>query len=97
MGITVEAGEWAIVGGTGQFAMATGVVTKKFHEQRSDGNVIELAIRAFCPLLKGTRVRNSIIIYIHISIYSYNVIYIYVYIYMYIYIYIYMCICSSSQ
>jgi hypothetical protein len=60
MGITVEAGEWAIVGGTGQFAMATGVITKKFHEQRSDGNIIELAIRAFCPLLKGTRVQHPV-------------------------------------
>ena len=60
MGITVEVGEWAIVGGTGQFAMASGVITKKFHEQRSDGNIIELAIHAFCPLLKGTRVRNII-------------------------------------
>nr|CAB3456223.1 unnamed protein product [Digitaria exilis] len=55
MGITVESGEWAIVGGTGQFALANGVISKRFHEQRSDGNVIELTIRAFCPLLKGTR------------------------------------------
>ncbi|CAN6213664.1 unnamed protein product [Urochloa humidicola] len=56
MGIVVETGEWAIVGGTGQFAMATGVISKKFHEQRSDGNIIELTIRAFCPQLKaGTR------------------------------------------
>ncbi|CAN6209807.1 unnamed protein product [Urochloa humidicola] len=55
MGIVVETGEWAIVGGTGQFAMATGVIFKKFHEQRSDGNIIELTIRAFCPQLKGAR------------------------------------------
>lgn len=50
MGIIVESGEWAVVGGTGQFAMANGVITKKFHEQRNDGNIIELTIRAFCPV-----------------------------------------------
>ncbi|PWZ41898.1 Horcolin [Zea mays] len=54
-GITVETGEWAVVGGTGQFAMANGIISKKFHEQRSDGNVIELSVHAFCPLLKGKR------------------------------------------
>ncbi|KAE8769856.1 32 kDa protein [Hordeum vulgare] len=52
MGISVEEGEWAIVGGTGQFAMANGVIHKKFHEQRSDGNIIELTIHGFCPVLK---------------------------------------------
>lgn len=56
MGIVVGTGEWAVVGGTGQFAMANGVISKKFHEQRSDGNIIELTIHAFCPRLKGTRV-----------------------------------------
>ncbi|XP_037488670.1 uncharacterized protein LOC119367178 [Triticum dicoccoides] len=51
MGISVEEGEWAIVGGTGQFAMATGVIYKKFHEQRSEGNIIELTIHGFCPMV----------------------------------------------
>nr|UDO48201.1 PH02Gene03445.t1 [Phyllostachys edulis] len=56
MGITVDQeGEWAIVGGTGQFAMATGVISKKTHERRNDGNIIELAIHAFCPLPKASR------------------------------------------
>lgn len=54
MGISVEDGEWAIVGGTGQFAMATGVISKRFHEQRSEGNIIELTVHGFCPLLKGS-------------------------------------------
>ncbi|CAN6203535.1 unnamed protein product [Urochloa humidicola] len=49
MGITVESGEWAVVGGTGEFAMATGVISKKLYQQRSDGNIIELTIRALCP------------------------------------------------
>jgi hypothetical protein len=59
-GITVETGEWAVVGGTGQFAMANGIISKKLHEQRSDGNVIELSVHAFCPLLKGKRVNVHI-------------------------------------
>ncbi|KAM3373125.1 hypothetical protein ACQJBY_019850 [Aegilops geniculata] len=54
MGISVQEGEWAIVGGTGQFAMANGVIYKKFHEQRSDGDIIELTVHAFCPVLKGS-------------------------------------------
>lgn len=41
MGISVEHGEYAIVGGTVQFSMARGVIYKKFHEQRSDGNIIK--------------------------------------------------------
>lgn len=53
MGISVEEGEWSIVGGTGQFAMANGVIYKRFHEQRSDGNTIELTVHGFCPMLKG--------------------------------------------
>jgi hypothetical protein len=52
MGISVEHGEHAIVGGTGQFAMARGVIYKKFHEPRSDGNIIQLTIRGFFPVLK---------------------------------------------
>lgn len=54
MGISVEQGEWAIVGGTGKFAMATGVIYKKFHEQRSHGNIIEITLHGFCPLLKAS-------------------------------------------
>ncbi|CAL5089661.1 unnamed protein product [Urochloa decumbens] len=53
MGITVESGEWAVVGGTGEFAMATGVISKKLYERRSDGNIIQLTIRALC--LRGIR------------------------------------------
>ncbi|CAL5076183.1 unnamed protein product [Urochloa decumbens] len=52
MGITTEfeaEDEWAIVGGTGEFDMATGSVTKVLYEQRSDGNVLELSIHALCP------------------------------------------------
>ncbi|KAF3328603.1 jasmonate-induced protein [Carex littledalei] len=47
MGPVVEGGEWAIVGGTGEFPMARGVIYKKFHEQKKDGNIMELDIHAF--------------------------------------------------
>ena len=56
MGIVVEEAEWAIVGGTGEFAMATGVIQKRFHEQRSDGNIVELTIQGFCLVLGGAPV-----------------------------------------
>jgi hypothetical protein len=60
MGVPVEGGEWAIVGGTGRFAMATGVIKKRVHERTGEGNIIELTIQGFCPLLKGSRVRPRI-------------------------------------
>lgn len=53
MGLSVEEGEWAIVGGTGQFAMTRGVIYKRIHKQRNDGNIIELTIHGFCPVVKG--------------------------------------------
>ncbi|KAM3355046.1 hypothetical protein ACQJBY_025675 [Aegilops geniculata] len=47
---TEEQGEWAIVGGTGQFAMARGVIQRKMHQKLADGHgdVLELTIEAFC-------------------------------------------------
>lgn len=54
MGISIEDGEWAIVGGIGEFAMATGVIFKKLREKSEEYKIIELTIRAFCPLLKGS-------------------------------------------
>lgn len=47
MGPVVEEGEWAIVGGTGEFCLAQGIIYKKFLEQQSNGNIIELDIHAF--------------------------------------------------
>jgi hypothetical protein len=53
MGLAVEGGELAIVGGTGEFAMATGVLHRRLHERTDDGNVVvELTIRGFCKRLK---------------------------------------------
>ncbi|RLM98367.1 hypothetical protein C2845_PM06G29490 [Panicum miliaceum] len=51
MGVVVEHGEWAIVGGTGELAMATGVIYKRLLEHNHDGNVMELTIQGFCPRL----------------------------------------------
>ncbi|CAN6334076.1 unnamed protein product [Urochloa humidicola] len=56
MGVVVEHGEWAIVGGTGELAMATGVIYKRLHENSHDGNVMELTIQGFCPRLKNPSV-----------------------------------------
>lgn len=54
MGISVdENGEFAIVGGTGQFAMATGVISKKLHQRSNDGTIVQLTIHGFSPVLKG--------------------------------------------
>lgn len=85
MGIVVETGEWAVVGGTGQFAMATGVISKRLLEQRSaaGGQIIELTIRAFCPVLKGPRVRYIATIINYIC-------------FLFIF-YLYTCSCSSSR
>lgn len=57
MGVAVEGGEWAIVGGTGRFAMATGVIKKRVHEGTCEENIIELTMQGFCPLLMESRVR----------------------------------------
>ncbi|CAL5089305.1 unnamed protein product [Urochloa decumbens] len=46
--------EWAIVGGTGDLTMATGVV-KKVIENKDNGNVWELTVKAFCPVVNGLR------------------------------------------
>ena len=59
MGISVEDGEWAIVGGTGQFTMARGVIYKRMHKRRNDGNIIELTIQGYCSILKGLQPMGS--------------------------------------
>jgi len=52
MGVNVnQDGQWAIVGGTGEFAMACGVIDRKLHQQRIDGkhgNIIGITIHGFC-------------------------------------------------
>ncbi|VAI94004.1 unnamed protein product [Triticum turgidum subsp. durum] len=51
MGTSVEQeGAWSIVGGTGDLAMAHGVINKKLHHRTSDGDIIELTIHGFCRM-----------------------------------------------
>ncbi|KAE8784431.1 hypothetical protein D1007_41983 [Hordeum vulgare] len=55
MGASVdEEGEWSIVGGTGELAMARGVITKKLHARTDGGNIIQLTIHGFCRKLMPT-------------------------------------------
>jgi hypothetical protein len=49
MGISVSDGDWGIVGGTGEFAMAQGVISKKLFKQIETGNIVELNIYAIYP------------------------------------------------
>jgi hypothetical protein len=48
--IEEEEGEWAIVGGTGDLAMARGIVQRKTAEKRPDGETVELTIDVFCRM-----------------------------------------------
>ncbi|XBI05275.1 hypothetical protein VPH35_133452 [Triticum aestivum] len=49
MGTSVEQeGQWSIVGGTGELAMARGVINKKLHHRTNEGDIIELTIHGFC-------------------------------------------------
>ncbi|CAM0907874.1 unnamed protein product [Alopecurus aequalis] len=48
MGATVGGkGEWAIVGRTGEFRMARGVIDRTFFDRTADGEIMELTIEAF--------------------------------------------------
>lgn len=50
MGIPVDSGNWAIVGGTGDLAMATGVITKQARKLGKTNSILKLTIRGFCPI-----------------------------------------------
>ncbi|KAJ1704323.1 hypothetical protein LUZ63_004102 [Rhynchospora breviuscula] len=47
MGPNVLEGEWAIVGGTGMFRLAQGVIYKKLQERRGHTEIMELDIHGF--------------------------------------------------
>jgi hypothetical protein len=50
MGVDVADGssEWGIIGGTGEFAMARGVIKREFDRNISGGKQQRLTIHAFC-------------------------------------------------
>lgn len=52
--ITGGSDEWAIYGGTGVFAMATGVVKRKFIGDRNDGNNNEFTMDVFIPVITAS-------------------------------------------
>lgn len=62
MGVNVsEDGQWAIVGGTGEFTMACGVIDRKVYKRRMNGkhgNVIGLTIHGFCRSPLGLMEKN---------------------------------------
>lgn len=45
---TPQIGEWAIIGGTGEFAFAQGIVSFKKIQELNRANIRELNIRAIC-------------------------------------------------
>lgn len=49
MGASIDKeGEWAIVGGTGVFAMAQGIVVRKIHDKDAAKDTVELTITGLC-------------------------------------------------
>lgn len=46
-------GEWAIVGGTGEFTLAQGVISFKKVEDSKDMNIRELKLRVFYTPIKA--------------------------------------------
>ncbi|KAF3338172.1 Dirigent protein 11 [Carex littledalei] len=54
-GPVVEGGQWAIIGGTGEFPLAQGVIHKKVVERNAIGDVTKLDIHAFyIPVQNGS-------------------------------------------
>ena len=54
--ITDGSDEWAIYGGTGVFAMATGVMKRRnLAAGSNDGNSDELALEVFCPVFGASQ------------------------------------------
>ncbi|CAO2034563.1 unnamed protein product [Urochloa humidicola] len=59
MGVNVGDGDWGIVGGTGEFAMAQGVINRKVFQEIETGNVLELKIYAIYPAKTARLVRDG--------------------------------------
>jgi hypothetical protein len=53
--VTAASDEWPIYGGTGVFAMATGVIKRKNLADRTGGNTDELSMEVFCPVFGSSK------------------------------------------
>jgi hypothetical protein len=53
--VTAGSDEWAIYGGTGVFAMATGIIKRKNFVHRTGGNTDELSMEVFCPVFGSSK------------------------------------------
>ncbi|RCV09206.1 hypothetical protein SETIT_2G008600v2 [Setaria italica] len=56
MGPHIRFGQWAIVGGTGEFTLARGIIHKTEVERLRDKNIIELKIHAFYTPMRAEAV-----------------------------------------
>ncbi|AQK79233.1 hypothetical protein ZEAMMB73_Zm00001d035559 [Zea mays] len=58
--VTDGSDEWAIYGGTGEFAMARGVVKRRYLADRDGaGNTDELSMQVFCPVFGSSQQPNK--------------------------------------
>ncbi|CAD6343911.1 unnamed protein product [Miscanthus lutarioriparius] len=53
--ITGGSDDWAIYGGTGVFAMASGVIKRNYLPDRTGGNSDELTMEVFCPVFGSSQ------------------------------------------
>lgn len=61
--ITAGSDEWAIYGGTGVFAMARGVIRRRYLADRAGGNTDELNMDVFCrPFGSHSQQQNEVVL-----------------------------------
>ncbi|AQK79231.1 hypothetical protein ZEAMMB73_Zm00001d035559 [Zea mays] len=64
--VTDGSDEWAIYGGTGEFAMARGVVKRRYLADRDGaGNTDELSMQVFCPVFGSSQQPNKQYVGLH--------------------------------
>ncbi|KAL6897825.1 hypothetical protein ACP4OV_006784 [Aristida adscensionis] len=59
MGLGINGNEWAIVGGTGEFTLAQGVIYIKSHIVKDEEQIVELNIRALYVPIKEPKVGGA--------------------------------------
>lgn len=68
--ITAGSDEWAIYGGTGVFAMARGVIKRKYLADRTGGNTDEFTMDVFCRAFGGSQQPNKVCTVTEINLWS---------------------------